>query len=74
MAAVRSAGEQGRRGDESLNLRGGWLLLLREGLLGWVRDPSCHQLWPSPTFILVPRGFQYDAQVPLWGQRVLSEF
>lgn len=74
MAAVRRAGEQGRRGDESLNLRGGRLTLLREGLLGWARDPSCHQLWRSLVFILVPWGFQYDDQVPLWGQRVLSEF
>lgn len=57
---------EGRRGDESLSLRGGRLILLREGLLGWARDLSYHQLWSSLTSILVLWGFQYNAQVPLW--------
>lgn len=70
LAAVRCAGEQGRSGDESLSLRGGRLARTAqgEGLLGWARDLSCHQLWSSLTSILVPWGFQYDAQVPLWGR------
>ena len=68
LAAVRCAGEQGRRGDEFLSLRGGRLILLREGLLGWARDLSCHQLWSSLTSILDPCGFWYNAQVPLGGR------
>lgn len=71
MAAVRRAGAQGRWGSES---QGREARIAQGGAARLGEGPILLLAAPNLMFVPVPWGFQYNAQVPLQGQRLLSEF